>query len=96
VDAYNVSVQFQKPNGQPCWLTCVYEPRSNDEKILFLQELRQIRSTCLDPWVVGGDFNLIYKVEDKNNDNVNRAMMGQFRKFTNDVGLIDVPLIGSK
>lgn len=55
MDAYNVSVQFQKPNGQPCWLTCVYEPRSNDEKILFLQELRQIRSACHDPWVVVGD-----------------------------------------
>jgi hypothetical protein len=35
-------------------------------------------------------------VEDKNNDNVNRAMMGRVRKFINDVGLIDAPLIGRK
>jgi hypothetical protein len=35
VDAYSVSVQFQKSNGQPWWLTCVYGPQSNDEKISF-------------------------------------------------------------
>ncbi|KAL5670088.1 hypothetical protein ACJX0J_022309, partial [Zea mays] len=27
-----------------------------------------------------GDFNLIYKAEDKNNGNLNRAMMGRFRR----------------
>jgi hypothetical protein len=58
--------------------------------------LRHIRSICSEPWVIVGDFNLIYKAEDKNNDNINRSMMGRFRKFINDVGLIGTPLIGRK
>jgi len=56
----------------------VYGPQGNEEKIQFLQELRAIRSACSGPWVVFGDFNLIYKDEDKNNANLNRAMMGHF------------------
>jgi hypothetical protein len=36
---------------------------------------------------VAGDFNLIYKDEDKNNTNLNRAMMGRFRKLINDLAL---------
>jgi hypothetical protein len=39
-----------------------------------LQELRDIRAACPGPWVVAGDFNLIYRDEDKNNANYNRAM----------------------
>jgi hypothetical protein len=96
VDSYSISLQFQRINGQSWWLTCVYGPQSTNEKILFLQELRQIRNICSEPWVIVGDFNLIYKVEDKNNDNLNRSMMGRFRKFINDVGLIDTPLTGRK
>jgi hypothetical protein len=47
------------------WLTCVYGPQGNDEKIAFLQELREVRNVCLGPWMVAGDFNLIYKDEDE-------------------------------
>jgi hypothetical protein len=39
-----------------------------------------------------GDFNLIVKAEDKNNDNLNRAMMGRFRRLINDFELHDVPM----
>jgi hypothetical protein len=41
-----------------------------------------------------GDYNLIIKAEDKNNANLNRAMMGRFRRLINDLGLHDVPLNG--
>lgn len=43
-----------------------------------------------------GDFNLIYKDEDKNNSLVNRAMMGRFRWLINELGLKDIPLLGRK
>jgi hypothetical protein len=76
------------------WLTCVYGPRGNDEKIAFLQELREVRSVCLGLWMVAGDFNLIYKDEDKNNSNYNRAMMERFRRFINDLALKEIPLHG--
>jgi hypothetical protein len=30
-------------------------------------------------WLVGGDFNLIYRTEDKNNHRLNRNLMGRFK-----------------
>jgi hypothetical protein len=49
------------------------------KKIQFLQELRGMRAVYERPWMIGDDFNLIYRVEDKNNTNYNRAMMAHFR-----------------
>jgi exonuclease III len=92
----SVSVQFLNGNGSPWWLTCVYGPQRNNDKILFLQELRNLRGLCLGPWMIAGDFNLIYKVEDKNTPHFNRGMMGRFRNLINDLALSELPLIGRK
>jgi endonuclease/exonuclease/phosphatase family metal-dependent hydrolase len=43
-----------------------------------------------------GDFNLIYKDEDKSNSNYNRAMMGHFEKLIDDLWLKEVPLHAQK
>jgi hypothetical protein len=39
------------------------------------------------PWLIAGDFNLIYKEEDKSNGNLDRAMIGRFRRWLNDMAL---------
>jgi len=96
VNNNSVTVQLCPVNGVSWWLTCVYGPQGMDEKIQFLQELRDIRGGCPDPWVLVGDFNLIYKEEDKNNDNYNRAMMGRFRRLINDLAIKEIPLHGRK
>jgi exonuclease III len=46
--------------------------------------------------MVAGDFNLIYRDEDKNNTNYNSAMMGRFRRLINDLALKKIPLRGRK
>jgi hypothetical protein len=76
VDTFSVSVQFCLNEEQPWSATCVYGPQENEDKILFMQELRDIRAQCQGPWMIAGDFNLICRAEDKNNANYNRAMMG--------------------
>jgi exonuclease III len=68
------------------------DPKAMMKKIAFLKELRDVRSVCLGPWMVAGDFNLIYKAEDKSNTNYNRAMMGRYRRFINAFALKDIPL----
>jgi exonuclease III len=45
-------------------------------KVQFLQELREIRQAWHRPWLIGGDFNLICSEVDKNNQNLDWAMMG--------------------
>lgn len=39
---------------------------------------------------------MIFHAEDKNNANLDRAMMGRFRPFLNDMGLNEVLLLGRK
>lgn len=44
------------------------------------------------PWLVIGDFNLIYQACDKNNLNLNRCLMGKFRRTLDDCELIKLTL----
>jgi exonuclease III len=60
------------------------------------KELRDVRAACQGPWIVLGDYNLIYREEDKNNGNLNRALMGRFRRLINVLGLQELPLHGRK
>lgn len=76
------------------WLTSVYGPQSDPEKLLFLDELRNVRQASPDTWLVWGDFNLIYQAADKNNLRLNRRMMRSFRQFLNDVELLENHLKG--
>ena len=46
------------------WLTVVYGPQGDQEKIEFLRELREIKAVVRDSWLLIGDFNLILQAED--------------------------------
>lgn len=48
------------------------------------------------PWMICGDFNLIYREEDKNNGDLNRRMMRRFRRLLNDLALKEVYLNGRR
>ena len=96
VHRHSVSIRFRIDDEPDWWFTGVYGPHQDAEKASFLNELREVRSNCTGPWVLGGDFNMIYSAEDKNNDNLNCAMMGHFWRFVNDVDLKEVPLIGRR
>jgi hypothetical protein len=96
LDINSSSIQFCSESGVAWWLTCVYGPQGNDEKIAFMQELRDIRSACNGPWVLAEDFNLIFKDEDKTNANCNRAMMERFRRLINDLALKEIPQYGRR
>lgn len=74
----------------------MYGPQLDVDKLIFLQELRAIRRDSTGPWVVAGDFNLIYWAADKNNHNLDRAMMGQFRRLIDDLELKEVDLLGRR
>jgi hypothetical protein len=60
----------------------------------FLVELHELRHIRLGPWMLIGDFNLIYRAKDKNNTRLNQRLMGQFRRFLNKVNLQEVHLNG--
>ena len=41
-------------NGDTWWWTSVYGPQGDHEKLLFLDELREVRGLCPDTWLVWG------------------------------------------
>lgn len=92
----NYSVLFQNCDGTQWWFTGIYGPQLDEQKILFLEELRSLSLACPGPWAVAGDFNLIYRAADKNNPNVDRAMMGRFHRLLNDVELKEIELLGRR
>jgi exonuclease III len=96
VHRHSVSVQFSNNEDPAWWFTGVYGPQRDDEKLHFLEELRKIHADCPGPWMLAGDFNMIYCSKDKNNENINRAMMGRFRRFVNDFDLKEIPLLGRR
>jgi exonuclease III len=96
IDSFSLLVQFTHDEGDPWWFTGVYGPQSEVLKIQFLEELCLVRQACTSPWIVGGNFNLIYQAADKNNSNLDREMMGRFCRFINDVELYEIPLLRGK
>ncbi|WVZ76816.1 hypothetical protein U9M48_024747 [Paspalum notatum var. saurae] len=68
------------------WFTRVYDPQEDDDKVLFMQQLRDVRSLCSCLWLV----------TDKNNNNLNWALMGRFKRFLDDMEIKKLPLVGRK
>lgn len=77
-----------------CWLTSVYGPTDHSLKEGFLVELEGLASSCLGAWLICGDFNLIYQVQDKNNDRLNRRPMQRFRRTIDTLQLAELHLTG--
>jgi hypothetical protein len=91
---FSVSVWLHHTDDGPkWWLTSVYGPSldANKDALDELHDLWQVRSG---PWMINGDFNLIYHAEDKNNDRLNRRRMGQFCQFINDASIQQIHLNG--
>jgi exonuclease III len=83
-----------KANDTEWWITVVYGPQSDANKLLFLQELWALASKGHERWLVLGDFNLIYQSSDNNNLNLNRCLMGSFKSPIDDIHLKELRLNG--
>lgn len=92
----SISICFQLETNSSWWFTRAYGPHRDEDKSPFLEELPYVRNLCSGPWMVAGDFNMIVCAKDKNNANLNRALMGRFRRWINDNSLIELPLVGRK
>lgn len=76
---YTMSTTITMKADNISWmLTGVYGPQQDQDKLLFLKEIKGLKDLTLAEWLVVGDFNLIYKVEDKSNSRLDRRMMNYF------------------
>jgi endonuclease/exonuclease/phosphatase family metal-dependent hydrolase len=80
----------------PWWITVVYGPQLFIDKVGFLAELLRCKDSCFGPWLICGDFNMIYQVADKRHDRVDRREMRRFKTFINQAQLQEVSLLGRR
>jgi hypothetical protein len=83
-DTYAITGKVHPSIGEPRWITAVYGPQDTEGKIQFLQELLVRRNACPGAWLVIGDFNMILRASEKNNENLDRASMRRFRDFVSN------------
>jgi hypothetical protein len=94
---YSLSVRIQALQDTSEWtLSSVYGPQQESDNIIFWEEVRSLRKAIQGERLLCGDFNLIYKTEDKCNNKLNRRLMGRFKAVLDDLGLRELPLHGSK
>jgi hypothetical protein len=71
-------------------LTVVYGPSVDADKPAFLQELICIKPQNGTPWLIIGDFNMIYEARAKSNSNLCCHLMGQFRAALDESELLEL------
>jgi hypothetical protein len=67
-------------------LISVYGPVRDNDKQGFLDELEVLCNDADIPTLIGGDFNLVRKVEEKSTGNVNTTLMDAFNNFVANTG----------
>jgi hypothetical protein len=63
---------------------------------MFIRELRQLKQGAMPEWLILADFNLIYKIQDKNNCRINKQMMSRFRRALDYLEVKEINLVGKK
>jgi hypothetical protein len=74
----------------------VYGPQSDQDKVLFMQEISGLKQLMLPEWLLLGDFNLIYRKQDKNNGRLNLPLLNAFKSAIDNLLLVPIELQGKK
>jgi exonuclease III len=75
-------------------ITAVYGPQGGLDKKMFIREMRKLKVSAKPEWLLIGDFNLIYKGQDKSNDHLNRPLMSRFKRVIDYLEVKEIDLIG--
>jgi hypothetical protein len=95
LSGHAVTAKVKHRSGEDTWwLTAVYGLQHDQEKVAFLEELRQFHSGRLGPCLLCGDLNLIYKTTYKSNGHLNHRLMGRVRWFLQDFELLELHMHG--
>lgn len=92
---YSVTAIIRRKADNGVWsLTGVYGPQGDNDKLQFLAEIRAVKQHTLDRWMILGDFNLIYRSTQKNNNRINHRLMNSFRWVLDELELKEIHLHG--
>lgn len=77
-------------------ITGVYGPQTDANKVAFMQERLDLRQYVLPAWLLLGDFNLIYRTQDKNNSRINLSLLNNFKYTIDNLELAPIELQGKR
>jgi hypothetical protein len=98
-DAGNFYQSFNltmKADGFQWSLFNIYGLAHDDRKLEFLEEIHAKVQSVEYPMLLGGDFNLVRKVEEKSNGNVDVHMMEAFNEMISNTALRELHRTGSR
>jgi hypothetical protein len=73
-------------------LTGVYSPQTDVYKNAFMQQITNLKQSMLPAWLILGDFNLIYRAQDKNNNRINLTLLNAFNRTIDNLQLAPIEL----
>jgi hypothetical protein len=89
-------ILIMKSDGFQWMLVNIYGPAHDDKKLEFLEEIQNKVLSSELPILIGGDFNLVRKVEDKSSGNVDIHLMEAFNDMINTTSLRESHRTGSR
>lgn len=94
---YYLSVEFVSAHNGARWiLTGVYGPSASDDKLAFINWLKDIQMPQDVDWMILGDFNLIRRQEDRNRPGDSLSEILLFNDSISSLGLNEIMLQGRK
>lgn len=90
---FSITIGFTNCSDNSEWAcTSVYGQNDRLLTSTFWSEISSARNLHSTPWVICGDFNNIFSLEDKNKGDVNSRDISTSQNFLDDLNLIDPPI----
>ncbi|KAH7677295.1 RNA-directed DNA polymerase protein [Dioscorea alata] len=94
---FSLTVDFCSSRDQSRWrCTSVYEPNARNRKLDFWNELRGCATDSAVPWVLCGDFNAIFSLEDKHSGTPSLVDINFSSSFLHDFLLREPSTLGRR
>jgi hypothetical protein len=95
IKTFSVSaVVKNRRNDYICRITTVYGSAYEDKKQEFISELHELFLNWEGPALIGGDFNLVRFLEDKNNGNIDFKWANKFKAWIEMWALMEIGVTG--
>jgi len=84
-------------HNKPFYITSVYSRCTETDRMELWEEIEELASGNSDPWIVGGDFNVILNAEEKLGGlPFTHSEAADFAHCVNNSALVELPTTGSK
>lgn len=93
---YSLSMKCKTICKKECWITNVYGLTDYRERSFVWLELFSLSDYILEPWCIGGDFNITRRPQERFPVGRLTKGMKKFNKFIEETSLLEIPLANGR